>query len=116
MHSLLSDLRFTLRQVRKSPGFAFFAILVMALGIGANAAMFTVIRSVLLRPLPYHDPDRLVQVSGGATSVRFQEMKVAAQSYSGLGAFLDGFVENLTLSGGGEPQVLKGARVSANFP
>jgi hypothetical protein len=56
---LLRDLKYAARTLTKSPGFAVVAILVMALGIGANIALFTVVRSVLLNPLPYHDPDRL---------------------------------------------------------
>ena len=60
MTSILNDLVFALRQLRKSPGFAFTAVLTLALGIGANAALFTVIDSVLIRPLPYYAADRLI--------------------------------------------------------
>ena len=62
MQTLLYDLRHALRQLRKSPGMAALAIFSLALGIGANTAMFTVIESVLLRPLPYAHSDRLVFV------------------------------------------------------
>jgi len=61
---LLRDLRIGLRTLSRTPGFALTAVLVMALGIGANVALFTVVRSVLLRPLPFHDPDRLVVIYG----------------------------------------------------
>jgi putative ABC transport system permease protein len=62
MQTLLQDLRFALRQLRKTPGMALLAIVTLALGVGANAAIFTVIESVLLRPLPYAHSDRLVYV------------------------------------------------------
>lgn len=62
LESLVRDLRYGLRSLRRTPGFTVIAVIVMALGIGANVALFTVVRSVLLRPLPYHDPDRLVSI------------------------------------------------------
>src|SRR6202161_236153 len=62
LESLARDLRFSLRTLRRTPGFTVIDILVMALGIGANVALFTVVRGVLLKPLPFHDPDRLVML------------------------------------------------------
>ena len=113
--TMLQDLRYAFRMLRWNPGFALVAVITLALGIGANTAMFTVIRAVLLKPLEYRDPDRLVLVSGGATSMHFEEMRKAARSFSELGAFLNGFEEEITLSGPAGPEVLKEARVSANF-
>src|ERR1700683_5866682 len=62
LESLARDLRFSLRTLRRTPGFSVIAILVLALGIGANVALFTVVRGVLLKPLPFQDPDRLVML------------------------------------------------------
>jgi|SRR5579862_7009032 len=107
------DALFALRTMRKQPAFAATAVLTLALAIGGNTVMFTVIRAVLLKPLQYRDPDRLVHICCGATPSRFAEMNAAAQSFTGLGAYT--FQENLTFSGAAEPEVLKSVRVSASF-
>jgi putative ABC transport system permease protein len=114
LETIWRDSIYALRAMRKNTAFAATAVLTLALGIGGNTAMFTVIRSVLLKPLAYRDPDRVVQISGGATSVRFEELRAAASSYTEMGAYRGG-LQNITLSGGAEPEVLKGASVSANF-
>ena len=110
--TIWQDALYALRTMRQKPAFAATAILTMALAIGGNTAMFTVIRAVLLKPLQYRDPDRLVNISEGATPILFAEMK-AGHSFTELGAFTS--QENITLSGGAEPEVLKGERVSAAF-
>ena len=116
LETISQDLLYALRTMGKNPAFAVTAVLTLALGIGANTAIFSVIRAVLLKPLPYRDPYRLVHISGGAsaTSMRFEEIRTAARSYGAIGAFRGG-VENVTFSGEGGPEVLTEARVSANF-
>lgn len=113
LESLWQDTRYALRSMSAKPAFAATAVLTLALGIGGNTAMFTVIRAVLLKPLQFRDADRLVSFSGGTTPTRFAEMKAGAHSYAALGVYFG--PENVTLSGGAEPEVLKGVRVSADF-
>jgi putative ABC transport system permease protein len=123
LENIWQDVLYALRTMRKNPAFALTAVLTLALGIGGDTALFTVIRTVLLKPLDYRDPDRLVRVSVNVplpreqeislSLERFEEMRKAARSFSELGAF--GRPENMALSGAGEPEALKVARVSANF-
>ncbi len=114
MRNLLQDVRYGARILRKSPSFAVFSILIMAGGIGATVAMFSVINAVLLQSLRYQTPGQLVIVTGGSTPVRYDEIKAGARSYTKIGAYAD-ITEDIALSGVVQPEVLKGARVSANF-
>ncbi|HYL73612.1 MAG TPA: ABC transporter permease [Bryobacteraceae bacterium] len=118
------DAVYALRSMRKNPVFTVTAVLTLALGIGGNTAMFTVIRAVLLKPLEFRDPDRLVYYSMDNarrnvhdtqfTPDRLTQMRAAARSFAALGAY-GANPENPSLSGEGDPLSLRGARVSANF-
>ncbi len=112
--SLRQDLKYGARTMLKNPGFSVAVILTIALGIGANTAMFSVIRAVLLKPLEYREPEKIVLIVDGATPVRFDEMAAASRSYTQIGAYANG-LEDMALSGIGKPEALKVARVSANF-
>jgi putative ABC transport system permease protein len=124
LETVCQDIRYSLRTLGRSRVFTATAILTLALGIGGNTAIFTVIRAVLLKPLEYNDPDRLVylvldnpKLNGREipfSLLRYEETRKAAQSFSGVGSYLR-TPENVTLSGGGDPVALVGARVSANF-
>src|SRR5271169_2624369 len=97
LEDLRHDILYSLRTMARNPAFAVAAMLILALGIGGNTAMFTVIRAVLLRPLDYRDPDRLVyfsvenprqpQQNPSFSLVQFEEMKASAKSFTALGAY-----------------------------
>ena len=121
------DLRFAARMLRKSPGFTALAILILALGIGANTAVFSVVHAVLLRPLPYSDPERLVvlwvtdsratgwAVSDGSTSYRdYLEWQSQEQTLKDLAVFYKRGWSVVTVTGD-EPEKIQGAFVSSNF-
>jgi putative ABC transport system permease protein len=119
---LIADIRYGLRSLRRNPGFSAVAILTLALGIGANTAIFSVLHAVLLRPLPYRDPGRLVYISEfwpQETSVKivpnpdFANWSEHASLFDGLAAYGGGAEVNLTGMGG--PERLSGARVTADF-
>src|SRR5580698_5658833 len=117
LESLARDLRLTVRTLSRTPGFTISAIVVMALGIGANVALFTVVRGVLLKPLPFHDPDRLVMLyeeglqmddAAGPTVVSggmYAEWKNQSRSFSSL-ALAKGIRVGLSGSGGQLPEKL----------
>jgi putative ABC transport system permease protein len=116
---VLNDIRYALRILRRTPVFTGAAILTVALAIAANTTIFGVVNSVMLRPLPFKDPDRLVQVAErndklnlpnfGASVLNFLSWREQTQALQALAAV--GFA-NYTLSGGGEPEQLSGNRIS----
>ena len=121
LESLARDLRLSLRTLVRTPGFTVIAILVMALGIGANVALFTVVRGVLLKPLPFHDPDRLVMLHEAdlheddtpnwVAAGMYAEWKQQNRSYSSL-ALVQDIRVGLSGSGGQLPEKLKSALFS----
>ena len=121
MTHLLQDLRYGLRGLVRSPGFAIAAGLTLALGIGANTAMFSLVDAVLLRPLPYPQPERLVRVravnaetgqDANLNPLDFADYRRQARSFADLAAMA---TPTFSLTGGGEPERIRGARVSSNF-
>ncbi len=120
MDQLWRDLRFGLRQLARSPGFTAVAVLTLGLGIGANTAIFSVVNAVLLRPLPYENPSRLVAVGevrpdGSRNTVSYQnflDWRQASDAFQSLALFRD---KAFNLAGAGEPERLIGALVSADF-
>src|SRR6185295_2042690 len=122
MNTLIKDLRYAVRSLLKQPGFTAIAIITLALGIGANTAMFSVINAVLLRPLPYHEPERLVTIWEESPErdlfqipVSFANLRDWAdqtQTFEQIAAYT---FTNLNLSGAGEPARLATVRASANL-
>ncbi|HKS41737.1 MAG TPA: ABC transporter permease, partial [Blastocatellia bacterium] len=122
METLLQDFRFGARTLRRSPGFTLVAVIALALGIGGSSAIFSVINAVLLRPLPFFEPDRIMRVWATAperglefTSVSFQRFTSIAeqnQVFDDISAFTG---DNLNLTGVNEPLQLNAARVSAGL-
>src|ERR1700682_404673 len=124
MESLFKDIRYGIRSLVKHPGFTAVAVITLALGIGANTAIFSVVNATLLRPLPFKDPERVVMVWGFLPKLAQTADKLPSSS----GNFVSLHDQNHTLedlaafrswgwqlTGGGEPELLRGARVSTDF-
>jgi len=122
VNAFVADLRYALRMLRNSPGFAGVAILTLALGIGANTAIFTVANALLLRPLPYANPQRLMVVYQTNVADRseqsvfsypyFSRLSDQQHSFSGVSAFAS---DDFDMTGRGEPRQVTAGRVTWNF-
>ncbi len=122
MRTVLADLRYGLRLLRQAPAFAAIAICALALGIGANTAIFSTLDSVVLRALPYHDPDRVVMVFEDSSSIGFPHNTPAPANYFDWKAQNHVFSDmaavryrGATITGDGSPEQIKGQAVTANL-
>ena len=120
MGTLIQDLRFGLRMMRKSPGFTAVAVLTLALGIGANTAMFSVMQGVVLAPLQYVNENRLVMVWENnprfprtwVSYPNFRDWQRSARSFQQMAAFRE---QGVDFAGPGTPEHLKGKEISSGF-
>jgi hypothetical protein len=119
---LVRDLRYAVRNLHRSPGFTALTVLIMALGIGANSAIFAVVNAVLLRPLPYRDPSRMVLIDEVISALTREGMPATPQDVLEFqrnsrvfSAVADFVASNADLAGQEQPERLQGARVSAEL-
>src|ERR1700722_9103660 len=121
MRTVLQDLRYAVRMLRKNPGFTLVAVLTLALGIGANTAIFSVVNAVLLRPLPFKLPSRLMMLFEGIPKLGFPKMGFSApdfvvfaraqKSFESVGAYQNKY---FNISGDRGPERLMAARISSS--
>jgi putative ABC transport system permease protein len=122
MENLISDLRYGIRTALRNPGFSIIAVVSLALGIGANTAIFSLVNAVLLKPLPFREPDRLVMLWEDQSSIGFPRAEVAAANYvdwKNQNQTLDDVAalnwKNFNLTGDGEAERVLAHGVTANF-
>ena len=119
---IAADVRYAFRTLRRNPGFAIVVLLTLALGIGANAAIFSVVNGVLLRPLPYRDADRLMVIRGDLKRPGVNDIPASAGEYVDYRDRSHAFEQvaaydtvGFNLTGGGEPERVEGAVVTTTF-
>ena len=123
MSTIAQDIRYALRALRGAPGFALVALITLALGVGATTAIFSAVNGVLLKPLPYRDPDRLVLIWNRMVSTSFPHAPVSApdvvdyrtQAPSFESIAVSNNVPEVALTGQGDPEQIRMAAVSGNF-
>jgi putative ABC transport system permease protein len=109
---MISDLKFAFRSLGKNPGFTLIAVITLALGIGANTAIFSVVNGVLLRPLPYPDPERVVTLRSNQSVPELEDLQSQSQSFESVGGVS---AQPADYSGGGEPIQVELGLVSSDF-
>lgn len=124
MDLLSQDLRFAARTLRKNPGFTLAAVVVLAVGIGANTAIFTVVDAVLLRPLPFHEHDRLLAIwernpergwyQAQVAAANYLDWREQASTFAAMAAHND-WITELVLTGDGEPEIVNANEVTGSF-
>src|SRR5579871_1227833 len=122
LESIWQDVRYGLRGLRQSPGFSTVAILTLALGIGATTAIFSIVNTILLRPLPYRDSERMVTLRSvvspfgkaelGVSKLNFDDIKAQAHSFEAMVTYVD---LTMSLTGIGNPEKLSGVGVAPEF-
>src|SRR5215472_21342 len=122
MVTVWQDIQFGGRKLLKTPSFTVVSVLTLALGIGANTAIFSVVNKLLLRPLPYKDPDRLVMLweknlkkgwkMVPVSYLNFTDLRDSSKTCDAMGAYIDA---NFNLTGGDEPERVTGLRVSSSI-
>ncbi len=122
MDTFFQDIRFALRLLRKNPGFSLVVILTLALGIGANAAIFSIVNGVLLRPLPFREPSRLVRITFNSPGLGLRDIPFSIIEFDDLKTRTDVFDDtsvvfpaSVNLTGGKEPERHELLGVSANY-
>src|ERR1041385_8455294 len=112
MDSIIKDIRYGLRSLAKRPAFTAVAVITIALGIGVNTAIFSVINSVLLRPLPYDDPARLISFRSNQSVLDLADVESQSKTFSRLGGMV---MQPLAYTGGSEPVQFEVGQVTGGF-
>jgi putative ABC transport system permease protein len=112
MEQIWKEIRYAIRMLRKSPSFTIVAVVTLALGIGVNTAMFSVIRAVMLKPLPYERPEELFRIYRGSSYPDLQDIRESSKSIAGIGGYREQFMD---LTSGAVPERIKGALVTGEL-